>query len=733
MNRTKKILIAAGGTVFILISAILLAALSLQGMINQRLEKGWILPPLEIYSQGVPLSPGRKLNQPALEEEFQRQNLQAGRDYELSAGDVCARQTGVALKKESTHCLLIKKEQVLAAWDDNGWIQEVWQGQPLAPVTHYSLYPRLITQFYDGQPILQYNTPLSDIPLYCLQAVTAIEDRDFLEHRGVSATGTMRAVVRNLKAGRWAEGGSTITQQLVKNFFLSSRKTIRRKLQEQMLAVMLESQIGKDQILEMYLSVIYMGQSGPYQVRGFGAASDYYFDKPISQLNLPECALMGAMINSPGRYSPFEKAESARERRRLVLRKMHDENMISETEMTQAENAALPKRPSLNRRAHAPYFVMSAIKEFQSWDLSDENGARIYTTLDPQAQSLMVNGINKVISSVEARIRKPSKQPLQVAAITVDLDTAQVLALTGGRDFRATQYNRAFDSRRQIGSIVKPFVYWSAMQSKDPLSPVTDEPFEWKLHKQIWKPKNYESKSEGTVPYFYALARSLNIPAARVGQEVGLENIAEVIRKSGIVIKVPLLPSLTLGAFELSAWEVAQGYTTLARFGAGDYIHTVLKVEDAHGEILYERKPSSDVQLPQVPSAVLVGMMKNAFEVGTARAARAWGLSGPYAGKTGTTSDTKDAWFAGFNSRVLTVVWVGYDDNTPMGLTGASAALPIWTEIAKGLQSIVQTTDFVWPSGVDVRTLKREELLKSFPQLKDIPEQVELVFADWAS
>lgn len=733
MTRTKKILIAVAIAFVAVAILVIHTAITSQSMINQRLEKGWILPPLEIYSRGIPLTLGRKFNQSALEEEFRRQNLQSGRDYDITDKDTCAKTTSLTLKETSTHCLLVKKEQVMVAWDQDGWIQEIWQGSPPQPVASYALYPRLITQFYDGQPILQYNTPLSDIPLYCLQAVTAIEDRDFLEHKGVSATGTMRAVVRNLRAGRWAEGGSTITQQLVKNFFLTPKKTIRRKLQEQMLAVMLESQIGKDQIFEMYLNVIYMGQSGPYQVRGFGSAAEYYFDKPISNLNLPECALMGAMINSPGRYSPFDKQDNARERRRLVLKKMRDENMISDQEMAQAEAAALPKRPAENRRAPAPYFVMSAIKEFQSWDVGGENGARIYTTLDPEAQNLMTSGIAKVLSTVESRVKKPSKQPLQVAAITVDLNSAEILALTGGRDFRTTQFNRAADSRRQIGSIVKPFVYWTAIQNHDALTPVLDEPFEWRVRKQVWKPKNYEGKNEGNVPYFYALTRSLNVPAAKIGQEVGLDAIADTIKKAGISAEVPRLPSLTLGAFELSAWEVAQGYTTLARFGSGDFIHTVLRVEDGHGEVLYERKPSASVQLPAVPSAVLIGMMKNAFEVGTARVARAWGLNGVYAGKTGTTSDTKDAWFAGFNSRVLTVVWIGYDDNTPMGLTGAGAALPVWTEITKAQQAIFQSTDFVWPAGVEVRHIKRDDLLKTFPQLKDIPENLDLVFADWAS
>ncbi len=686
MTRTKKILIGLAAFTLLSTVALTITVIQLQKMIDQRLEKGWVLPPLELYSQGFPLAAGRKMPLGALKEEFARRDLQNGRDYEITDAESCVRQSGIAFRDTSTQCLYLKREKLIVGWDENGWIQEVWRGdpEPWVEVPYQSLYPRLITQFYDGNPILQFNTQLSEIPLYCLQAVTAIEDRDFLEHRGVSATGTMRAVVRNLRAGRFAEGGSTITQQLVKNFFLNSKKTIKRKVAEQILAVMLESQIGKDQILEMYLNVIYMGQNGPYQVRGFGSAADYYFDKPVSKLSLPECAMIAAIINNPGRYSPFNKDSSAaKERRNLVLSRMQTENMISESEAKAAMNSTLPKTAQAGRKANAPYFVFSALREFQSWELDVPEGARIYTTLDSEVQTHMVSAVNKVIEIVEKRVKKPSKQPLQVAALTVDLPTAQVIALIGGRDFRTTQYNRAFASKRQVGSIVKPFVYWPALQERDPLTAIIDEPFEWKSQKQVWKPKNYDGKNHGPVPLFYALAQSMNIPAAKVGQEIGLSVIADTIKSAGLNTEVPQLPSVTLGAFELSLWEVAQAYSTLGRMGAGDFIHTVTRVEDHKGGVLFDRRPSEQVELPQVPTAVLVGIMRQAFESGTARAARAAGLQGDYAGKTGTTNDTKDAWMAGFSSRLLTVVWVGYDDNTPMGLTGASAALPIWTEITK--------------------------------------------------
>ncbi|MGZ3721469.1 MAG: transglycosylase domain-containing protein [Bdellovibrionales bacterium] len=709
------------------------AFFSLHSKISSRLEKGWVIPPLELYSQGFALSPGRHFPLQAIQEELQHRSLQSERDYILAAADACSRLTGVSLKDSSQQCLWIKKTErgpLLVGWDEKGFVQEIWGGEPWAQLTSFALFPRLITQFFDGQPILQQNTSLSEVPLACLQGVTAIEDREFLEHGGVSATGILRALVRNLRAGRWAEGGSTITQQLVKNFFLTAKKTIRRKVEEQFLAVMLESQLSKDQILEMYLNVIYMGQSGPYQVRGFGSAAQYYFDKRITDLNLPECALLAALINNPGRYSPFTHAPQATARRELVLHKMLDGQMISDTEFTAAKSASLPPLPQSDRRTHAPYFVMSALKEFTALGLDAEEGARLYTTLDPEAQAMTMVSVQNQMPKIEARIKKKSKEPLQVSTVTVDLNTAEVIALVGGRDFRATQFNRAVDSRRQIGSIVKPFVYWPAMKTRDPLTPVNDEPFEWKTGKQVWRPKNYEGKSVGMLPYFVALAQSLNIPAAHVGQDVGLDAVAETLKAAGISENIPNLPSLTLGALELSPMEVAQMYLSLARLAPGDHVHTLARVENPSGGVLYDHQPAKDFNLDPTNSAIVVGMMEQSLTVGTARSARALGIEGVFAGKTGTTSDTKDAWFVGFSPRLLTVVWVGYDDNTVMGLTGAGAALPVWIDLMKPMQKLFAPEDFHWPDTVKTRSVSRGELRDKFPALEgEMPDEIQLIFA----
>ncbi len=733
MSRRNKILALL---IFILISVLAVsftAYTSLEDKIGKRLEKGWVIPPLELYSQGFSLSIGRQIPLEALRAELMRRDLRSERDYLFTDADACMRLTALTLKNTSQQCLWIKKTEsgpLMVAWDEKGFIQELWRGEPWAPITATSLFPRLITQFFDGQPILQQNTPLSEAPLACLQGVTAIEDVQFLEHSGVSATGILRAVFRNLKAGRWAEGGSTITQQLVKNFFLNSKKTIRRKIEEQLLALMLEAQLSKDQILEMYLNVIYMGQSGPYQVRGFGSASQYYFEKPLSRLSTAECALLAAIINNPGRYSPFNHPDQAKARRELVLTKMLGAKMLDENEVAQNKDLPLPVAGKAEYRAHAPYFVMSALREFSELKLDAEEGARLFTTMDPELQGSMVSAVQAQLPGVEKRIKKPGKEPLQVAAISIDLDSAQVLAVVGGRDFRMTQFNRATDSRRQIGSTVKPFVYLPAMKSHDPLTEVLDEPFEWKTGKQIWKPKNYDGKSFGSVPYFFALAESLNVPAAKVGQEVGLDEIADTLASAGVREDIPRLPSLTLGALEISPMQVAQAYTTLARFGAGDQVHTLLRVEDHSGKILFTHAPAPEFNLDPKASAVIVGMLEQSLTMGTARSARAAGLEGVFAGKTGTTSDTKDAWFAGFSPRILTVVWVGYDDNTVMGLTGAGAALPVWIEISKASQKLFAQEDFHWPEGVHIRKIARDFLTDQYPALKnDMPEEIQLIFS----
>ncbi len=706
----------------------------LEKKLSERLTKGSILPSLELYSQGIALGVGRRVPLTAIREELLRRGYTPERDYALGEIEACALEGGPTIHEDAIRCLWVKHPEagpLMLTWDTNDWIKEIWTGNPWIEVQHHGLFPRLITQFSDGQPLQQRSTVLSETPLACLQAVTAIEDRDFLQHSGISTSGILRALIRNIQAGRFAEGGSTITQQLVKVYLLNSKKTISRKLEEQMLALIMETQLTKDQILEMYLNVIYMGQNGPYQVRGLASAADYYFDKALNTLSLPECALLAAIINNPGKFSPFNNPDQAMARRDLVLRKMHEANMFTAREIEPAGRSPIPKAPKAGRQAHAPYFVMSALREFDEMGLDSDEGIRLFTTLDTRLQSALIEAIAKQMPLIEARIKKPSKEPLQVAAVSVDLNSGQVVALSGGRGFRSTQFNRARDGRRQIGSIVKPFVFLPAMHEHDPMSEIVDAPFEWKTGRQKWRPKNYDGKSHGTIPYFYALAASLNVPTAKIAQEIGLNQVTETLREAGVKGKIPNVPSLSLGVLELPPLEVAQLYTTLARMGSGESIHSLARIENLASETLYARHPSKEFTLDPVLAARVVGMLEQTLNMGTAIGARRMGLTGVYAGKTGTTSDTKDAWFVGFNSHLLTVVWVGYDDNTPMGLTGGGAALPIWTDFHKAVADLYAPTPFAYPEGVERRIQSRGDLLSRFPDLNtvdNVPEEFELVF-----
>ena len=734
---TRRVLLLAGAAfaILVLIAAFFVTS-HLQQTLASRLGAGGALPSVEIFAPEIPLRLGRRFERERFEAESQTRGWQVGRDFLTARGDECKRlgpQSPALDFAPEAQCYYIRDPGVLLSLDGAGFVGGLWRGDPLLPTTEFDLFPRLVTQIYDGQPILRQTVSLAEIPLACLEAVTAIEDREFLEHRGVSPTGTLRALLRNLRQRRWAEGGSTITQQLVKNFFLTPKKTLRRKLEEQALALLLEGQLSKDQILELYLNVIYMGQSGPFQVRGFGSAAQYYFGKPVGQLELEDCALLAALINNPGRYNPVSHAESARARRELVLAKMDTLGMIGVAEKTRALAAPLPASKLDAHRISAPYYALAVQKEFGLAAPDIEGSVKLSTALDRDVQTQISMSIERTLPLIEKRIRHPGHSPLQTAVVTIDLQSNHVIGLVGGRDYKQTQFNRVVDSRRQIGSIIKPFVYYPAFKTGNALSSVSDAPFEWKTGRQTWRPRNFEKEFKGDVPYFYALAESLNVPAARVGQMVGLKEIRATLNNSGLEESAPLVPALTLGALELTPLSVAQLYSTLGRMGRGERVHALVgasvESQGAPDHPLILNAPDEHLRLDPPLVAQVIGMMEQTFALGTARSATAQGLQGEYAGKTGTTSDTKDAWFAGFDGRLLTVVWVGYDDNEPMGLTGAGAALPIWTDIMKRLQSIYAPQPFVLPEGVERRAVSREDILKDFPAVGALPESLNLIFA----
>ncbi|MGE0761681.1 MAG: transglycosylase domain-containing protein [Bdellovibrionales bacterium] len=670
--------------------------------LQSRLEQGWFLPPVEFYTAPQTYKLEQKKSALSLANRFRRwgwRQREAGQpvlegDFALLNAVACRQQVPQAeFSQDLTQCLgFWAPGKINGRWMAfNGDIISGLYGLNGDLVDAAEIPGERFAQYYKDQPILRTVVDLGAVPLYCAQAVTAIEDSDFLTHRGISLTAILRAIGRNVSQARFAEGASTITQQLVKNYFLTSEKTLRRKLTEQAMAVLLELRVDKDQILSNYLNVTYMGQHGSFQVLGFAAAAEHYFDKNLNALNLSECALLAAIINNPGRYNPIRQPEHARTRRALVLSRMQQLDMISEDERAAAEQTPLGAKPNSLLSEPAPYFVQAVLEEIRSLGISAERGLKIQTTLDPELQERAQVVVAKQLAALEVRIPKLktiSKAPLQGAALMVDVHSGGVRALVGGRQYKQNQFNRIRSSRRQPGSLFKPFVYLAALESGDytPETRLLDEPWTYRYEGQSWTPRNYDKQFRGQVTMTQALAESLNIPTARLGIDVGLASVAELAGRLGVQSALNPLPALSLGAAEVTPWELTEAYLTLARGGERMALHLINQVTTSSGEELFTSSTAPERVVREEPTLQLTQMMQETFVSGTAKAlARALeDTPDRPAGKTGTTSDTRDAWFAGFNHDLLTLTWVGFDDNTSTGLTGAGAALPIWFQLQYG-------------------------------------------------
>ena len=705
--------------------------------IAERFAQKRFIPPVEFYSAPERIVPGSVIPQSYFSSLFARKHFrerQFGQplhqgDYSIWTGDQC-RTLIDNLPETLTYCVAfhnalasngIETMVQLLAFEQGDKLTGVWAGTPLVAIEAAELEAELFAQYYGDKPILRRAVSNAEIPVTCRHALLAVEDANFYEHGGISIPGLARALLKNLKAGGYAQGGSTLTQQLVKNYFLSSEKTMRRKIKEIAMAVLVEGRISKDDIFETYVNLIYLGQNGPFEIRGYGAASEYYFGSNLSELDLPQCALLAAIVNSPGYYNPFTKQENATRRRAKVLDQMVQQNHISADQAAEAKQAALPKTTNRALTEPAPYFVQAVRREISEIGLDESQGLKVFTTLNLRAQEAAHLAVRQGLDRIEttqATVKKlkASGKNLEAVLISADPKTGEIQAIVGGRSYKATQFNRAIDGHRQIGSTMKPFVYLTALQAEDdngslyqPTTLLPDKQFTHSYQGQKWTPKNYDEKFRGDVPMFFALKESLNVAAAWLGIKVGLDNIIDTARAAGVTSTMEPVPSLTLGAFELYPRELLQSYTTLANLGDFVQLRTIHRIEDVTGTSLHETGIEKENRIDSTSTAVLVGMMKQTIQTGTARSAFLNGFTYPAAGKTGTTSDKKDSWFAGFTPYHSAIVWVGYDDNTSHNLTGASGALPIWTQYMKAYGVSFPAEDFAWPETTTIRDFQPTE------------------------
>ena len=750
MNDThKRLLKGFGIAIGIIALGFLVWLVRLDSLIQSRLKGGWFEAPVELYSQSESLIPKQAISKDELTIWLKSWGLQeiTMDDEAVLPGQFkyfdesqCSDKVDSPFLENTVECIFFRLESgknYLVGFSSENAISLVFSGDPLTERTRISLPPRLYAQFYKDVPILRGIVKVGDVPLQCIQAITAVEDSQFLEHSGVSWTGLVRAALRNIVKGRYAQGGSTITQQLVKNYFLTPEKTIRRKVVEIFMALLLEARNSKDDILESYMNVIYMGQSGPFQVIGLKAASEYYFGRNLAYLELHQCALLAGIINSPGRFNPFTKPENAKKRREKVLNRMVEVGFLDEVDAKIAKTQSLPNKPVERLSEPAAYYTQAVFRELDKIGIENDDGLKVYTSLNESAQEYAQEQTKKHVRKIEAsyksiKDKKEAGKNLEASLISVDVKSGAILALVGGRHYSKTQFNRVLDGNRQVGSVMKPFVYLTALENEDENgdsytaeSILSDEKFTHEYEGQSWTPRNYDKKTRGDVPVYYALKSSLNIPTAKLGLQVGLENIIDVARRAGITSDMKPFPSLTLGAFEIRPLEVAQSYQTIANFGLKRNVHTIERIENMDGEVIFEQDAEPELNFAPTVVGQLVSMMQQTVDSGTARLARLRGFDRMAAGKTGTTSDTKDAWFAGFTPNTLTVTWTGYDDNTPSGLTGASGALPLWIEYMKAFEAKYPESDFLWPEGLES---KRTILFEPDPERpQDIEIELQLV------
>jgi penicillin-binding protein 1B len=554
---------------------------------------------------------------------------------------------------------------------------------------------------------------LADAPPLLAKAVVAVEDRRFYQHIGIDPIGTVRAAWVNVRGGERRQGGSTLTQQLARSLFLHNRRTFARKIREAVLALALEMRYSKEEILEAYLTAVSWGTWGSMEIRGAREASRYYLGKELEEADAAGVALLVGLIQAPNAHSPYASAEKARRRRDLVLEILERQGILTEKEASRAQAAQLPSKKPPDRIADAAYFLDAARKEVEErapGGTLDRRGLSIFTTLDPSDQATAVAAVREGAAKLERDHKglRRKKQKLQAAAVVVDPASGEVRALVGGRSYLESPFNRAIEAQRQPGSLFKPFVYLAAFQNpkrKDgtfwtAATIVKDEPIEIPAGRTIYRPQNYDREYRGEVTVRTALEKSLNVPTAAVGHEVGIKNVVSVAHELGIRSKLQEVPSLALGASEVNLLEITSAYATLAAGGEAHAPRFVRGILTAEGRPIRLDTPEDAPGVEPQEAYLLTRLLQGVIDEGTGAKARSLGVEGAAAGKTGTTDDFRDAWFVGYTPKRAAGVWVGFDRTDVTGLSGASAALPIWAKIMSRIEVEGGDGPFERPTGI---------------------------------
>jgi penicillin-binding protein 1B len=667
--------------------------------------------PSRIHSAEFLLYPGLDVERAGLERRLSRRGYRDGR----VDGDGEFRRTAegfeISLRPGARGRARTRRVRLELEGSAIRRISDVDGGEELAAV---ALEPEDLTGIYDGEWKERRVVRVLDVAPLLIRAILVTEDRRFFDHGGVDWVGISRAAWANVRSGEVRQGGSTLTQQLMKNFFLTTDRTLSRKLKEVAMAVIAERRYSKMQILENYLNEIYLGQQGARGIFGVAEAARFYFGKDARDLDLAEAATLAGLIRAPNAYSPFRSPERALARRNTVLALLRDAGEIDQGSYEEARALPLRVVPRAERTHEAAYFVDyvkdELAKRFPEQLLTTE-GLEIQTTLDPLLQDIADQAVRSGLERLEAThawLRDAtSGDRLDAALVAISPSTGEIRAMVGGRSYAESQYNRVTLARRQPGSIFKPIVYLAGLTAPEPerhITPATlvkDAPFTWIYDgSRRWSPRNFGDDYRGEVTVRTAIENSLNAAAAHVARVVGLPAIIDLAHAMGIEGPLPEVPAIVLGSSELTLLEITSAYAVLASGGIRSEPIGIARVVSRDGDVIVGDSPVMRPVISPEAAYVMTHLLEGVLDNGTARGAREAGFTRPAAGKTGTTNDFRDAWFVGYTPDLVTGVWVGFDREAELDLTGARAALPIWTEFMRAATAWEAPRPFRAPPGV---------------------------------
>lgn len=692
-----------------LAAVLVFVGIYLNSVIKQRFDGQLFQLPTVVYARILTLEPGMDITLPEVRNELDVLKYRKVQQPRYP-GEYSASSTRIEMIRRPFEFADGPEpdRHVMLTFDDGGLthINSLEKGGELG---YLRLDPKMLGMLEKNTPETRLFLRRDQFPEIMVDALLTTEDRHFYQHDGIAPLAILRALAANIRAGHTVQGGSTLTQQLAKNIFLSSNRTIWRKLREAYMALIIDYRYSKDRILEAYMNEVYMGQNGSEAVHGFGLASRLYFGQPLQELRIDQLALLVGMVKGPSYYNPIRYPERARERRDLVLKLMMENDMLTAKQYEQAASRSLDvqKHPHIASRQPAYFQQLSnELQEKVGDAFKSETGIRVFTSLDPVSQQ----DLEQAIAEKVPQLSKAANQ-LEAAAIAVDRTTGEIRAMVGGKRVGYDGFNRALNASRQIGSLAKGAVYLTALAQPEKYSLVTtlqDKPISLQGDEgTVWTPRNFDRRYRGDVPLYLALAESLNVPTVELGMALGIDNVAKTFSQLGVPAdEIRPVPSMFLGSFTLTPFQVAQMYQTITNSGKKAPLSALRSVLDLKGNVLYQSIPKVSQAVPQQAAWLTTYAMKRGVMEGTGRYLTNQFGWAALAGKTGTSSDTRDSWFVGVDGREVTTIWVGRDDNQPTYLTGASGALRVYADYLSN--RIPQRLVLPWPEQIKTIGFDRE-------------------------